>query len=211
MLVLCRNQSSDKLLLPPLRPCDGGKKCLIIDLDETLVHSSFKPVKNPDFVIPVEIDNVIHQVYVSKRPYVDEFLERIGDKFECVLFTASLAKYADPVADLLDKRGVFRARLFREACVFHKGNYVKDLTRLGRDLKKVIIVDNSPASYAFHPNNAIPVQTWFDDVNDMELLDIIPVLEQLAEVDSIYSVLRNSNEDIHQSFASEQNETSRSP
>uniref|UniRef100_A0A914VWX5 Mitochondrial import inner membrane translocase subunit TIM50 n=1 Tax=Plectus sambesii TaxID=2011161 RepID=A0A914VWX5_9BILA len=116
---------SEKLLLPPLRPCDINKKCLIIDLDETLVHSSFKPVKNPDFVIPVEIDGVIHQVYVLKRPYVDEFLQRIGDKFECVLFTASLAKYADPVADLLDKRNVFKSRLFREACVFHKGNYVK--------------------------------------------------------------------------------------
>ncbi|KAK6106209.1 dullard-like phosphatase domain protein [Brugia pahangi] len=197
-------QLSDKLLLPPLRPCDGDKKCLIIDLDETLVHSSFKPVKNPDFIIPVEIDNVIHQVYVLKRPYVDEFLERIGDKFECVLFTASLAKYADPVADFLDKRGVFRARLFRESCVFHKGNYVKDLTRLGRDLKKVIIVDNSPASYAFHPDNAIPVQTWFDDANDVELLDIIPVLEQLAEVDSIYTVLRNSNDDMRRSILSEQ-------
>uniref|UniRef100_A0A915Q7C9 protein-serine/threonine phosphatase n=1 Tax=Setaria digitata TaxID=48799 RepID=A0A915Q7C9_9BILA len=203
-------QPSDKLLLPPVRPCDGGKKCLIIDLDETLVHSSFKPVKNPDFIIPVEIDNVIHQVYVLKRPYVDEFLERIGDKFECVLFTASLAKYADPVADFLDKRGVFRARLFRESCVFHKGNYVKDLTRLGRDLKKVIIVDNSPASYAFHPDNAIPVQTWFDDANDVELLDIIPVLEQLAEVDSIYTVLRNSNDDMRRNILSEQNETSRS-
>ncbi|VDK65057.1 unnamed protein product [Onchocerca ochengi] len=203
-------QLSDKLLLPPVRPCDGDKKCLIIDLDETLVHSSFKPVKNPDFIIPVEIDNVIHQVYVLKRPYVDEFLERIGDKFECVLFTASLAKYADPVADFLDKRGVFRARLFRESCVFHKGNYVKDLTRLGRDLKKVIIVDNSPASYAFHPDNAIPVQTWFDDANDVELLDIIPVLEQLAEVDNIYSVLRNSNDVMRRNILSEQNETNRS-
>lgn len=49
-------------------------------------------MKNADFVIPVEIDNVTHQVYVLKRPFVDEFLERIGDKFECVLFTASLAK-----------------------------------------------------------------------------------------------------------------------
>ncbi|VDM40163.1 unnamed protein product [Toxocara canis] len=205
------NQPAEKLLLPPLRACDSSKKCLIIDLDETLVHSSFKPVKNADFVIPVEIDNVIHQVYVLKRPFVDEFLERIGDKFECVLFTASLAKYADPVADLLDKRRVFRSRLFREACVFHKGNYVKDLTRLGRDLKKVIIVDNSPASYAFHPDNAIPVQSWFDDVNDAELLEIIPLLEQLANVDSIYSVLRNSNDDIRRSSSPEtQNDTSRS-
>uniref|UniRef100_A0A0N5AJA7 protein-serine/threonine phosphatase n=1 Tax=Syphacia muris TaxID=451379 RepID=A0A0N5AJA7_9BILA len=189
-------ECSDKLLLPLLPPSNTDKKCLIIDLDETLVHSSFKPVENADFIIPVEIDNVMHQVYVLKRPYVDEFLERIGDKFECVLFTASLAKYADPVADLLDKHGVFRTRLFRESCVFHKGNYVKDLTRLGRDLRKIIIVDNSPASYAFHPDNAVTVPSWFDDMNDSELLSIIPLLEQLADVDSIYSVLRNSNGDL---------------
>uniref|UniRef100_A0A915JE66 protein-serine/threonine phosphatase n=1 Tax=Romanomermis culicivorax TaxID=13658 RepID=A0A915JE66_ROMCU len=195
---------SEKLLLPPLRPCDINKKCLIVDLDETLVHSSFKPVKNPDFVIPVEIDGMVHQciavitscsaqVYVLKRPHVDEFLQRIGGIYECVLFTASLAKYADPVADLLDKQGIFRARLFREACVFHKGNYVKDLNRLGRDLKQVVIVDNSPASYAFHPDNAVPVQSWFDDTNDTELLDIIPLLEKLAKIDNVYSLLGNTS------------------
>ncbi|PKU27907.1 ctd small phosphatase-like protein [Limosa lapponica baueri] len=65
--------------------------------------------------------------------------------------------YADPVADLLDRWGVFRARLFRESCVFHRGNYVKDLSRLGRELSKVIIVDNSPASYIFHPENAVSI------------------------------------------------------
>lgn len=32
------------------------------------------------------------QVYVLKRPHVDEFLQRMGQLFECVLFTASLAK-----------------------------------------------------------------------------------------------------------------------
>ncbi|CAD5206790.1 unnamed protein product [Bursaphelenchus okinawaensis] len=184
------NQSN--ALLPPLHPLDHKKKCLIVDLDETLVHSSFKPVKNADFVIPVEIDNVVHQVHVLKRPHTDAFLERIGELFECVLFTASLDMYADPVADLLDRKGVFKSRLFREACVFFAGNYVKDLTRLGRDVDKVIIVDNSPISYAFHPENAIAVRTWFDDPNDTELLDMLPLLEQLAHTDDIYSVLRRS-------------------
>ena len=47
---------------------------------------------NADFVVPVEIDNVIHQVYVLKRPYCDEFLKRMGEMFECILFTASLSK-----------------------------------------------------------------------------------------------------------------------
>lgn len=52
----------------------------------------FQPISNADFIVPVEIDNVIHQVYVLKRPFVDEFLCRVGELFECVLFTASLAK-----------------------------------------------------------------------------------------------------------------------
>ncbi|XP_071377492.1 carboxy-terminal domain RNA polymerase II polypeptide A small phosphatase 1 isoform X7 [Centroberyx affinis] len=160
-----------KPLLPQIKSKDAGKICVVIDLDETLVHSSFK-------------------VYVLKRPHVDEFLKRMGELFECVLFTASLSKYADPVSDLLDKWGAFRSRLFRESCVFHRGNYVKDLSRLGRDLNKVIIIDNSPASYVFHPDNAVPVASWFDDMADTELLDLIPFFERLSKVDDIYDILK---------------------
>ncbi|XP_008283775.1 dentin sialophosphoprotein-like [Stegastes partitus] len=179
-----------KPLLPQMKSNDAGKICVVIDLDETLVHSSFKPVNNADFIIPVEIDGTVHQVYVLKRPHVDEFLKRMGELFECVLFTASLSKYADPVSDLLDKWGAFRSRLFRESCVFHKGNYVKDLSRLGRDLNKVIIIDNSPASYIFHPDNAVPVASWFDDMSDTELLDLIPFFERLSKVDDVYDILK---------------------
>lgn len=75
-------------------------------------------------------------------------------KFHWRVFNFFL-QYADPVADLLDRWGVFRSRLFRESCVFYRGNYVKDLNKLGRELHKVVIVDNSPASYIFHPDNAV--------------------------------------------------------
>ena len=184
------NPSEEKPLLPELKAEDNNKKCLVIDLDETLVHSSFKPINNADFIVPVEIDGTIHQVYVLKRPYVDEFLMKVGELYECVLFTASLAKYADPVTDLLDKWDVFRSRLFRESCVFHRGNYVKDLSRLGRELGKIIIVDNSPASYIFHPENAVPVVSWFDDMENKELLDLIPFFEELSQADNIYTVLK---------------------
>uniref|UniRef100_A0A3P8THC9 protein-serine/threonine phosphatase n=1 Tax=Amphiprion percula TaxID=161767 RepID=A0A3P8THC9_AMPPE len=153
---------SEPSLLPEMEAQDQGKICVVIDLDETLVHSSFKPISNADFIVPVEIEGTTHQVYVLKRPYVDEFLQRMGELFECVLFTASLAKYADPVTDLLDHSGVFRARLFRESCVFHQGCYVKDLSRLGRDLHKTLILDNSPASYIFHPNNAVSLPVFCD-------------------------------------------------
>uniref|UniRef100_A0A8C4QN52 protein-serine/threonine phosphatase n=1 Tax=Eptatretus burgeri TaxID=7764 RepID=A0A8C4QN52_EPTBU len=177
-------------LLPERNDIDEGRKCVVIDLDETLVHSSFKPIDNADFIIPVEIEGTTHQVYVLKRPFVDEFLQRMGDLFECVLFTASLAKYADPVADLLDRWDVFRTRLFRESCVFHHGSYVKDLGRLGRDLSQTIILDNSPASYGFHPENSVPVVSWFDDMSDAELLDLLPLFEELSKAQDIFSLLQ---------------------
>lgn len=186
-------QDPVQYLLPPQKGKEIGKKCLVLDLDETLVHSSFKPVPNADFVIPVEIDNQVHQVYVLKRPGVDQFLKSMAEKFELVIFTASLAKYADPVLDLLDKDKIVGARLFREACSNHKGNYVKDLGRLGRDIRHVIIVDNSPASYLFHPENAVPIDSWFDDENDTELLDLIPFLEDMTKVDNVMTVLDTSH------------------
>lgn len=153
------------------------------------------------------------------------------------------------MTDLLDRCGVFRARLFRESCVFHQGCYVKDLSRLGRDLRKTLILDNSPASYIFHPENAVsgpdrhtwqglgervgwgtkafsrgayhpqanptvsrgsrvrkgrsgsqeidttfflpqvPVQSWFDDMADTELLNLIPIFEELSGADDVYTSL----------------------
>lgn len=100
-------------VIGPAAPHDTHKKCLVLDLDETLVHSSFKPVPNPDFIIPVEIEDKVVEVYVLKRPYMDQFMAEVGARFEVVVFTASLSKYADPLLDLLDIGHVVRWRLFR--------------------------------------------------------------------------------------------------
>ncbi|KAH8704586.1 HAD-like domain-containing protein [Phaeosphaeriaceae sp. PMI808] len=165
---------SQKYLLGPLAPRFKGKKCLVLDLDETLVHSSFKA----DFTIPVEIEGQYHNVYVIKRPGVDQFMKRVGELYEVVVFTASVSKYGDPLLDQLDIHGVVHHRLFRESCYNHQGNY--DLSQIGRDLKDTIIIDNSPTSYIFHPQHAVPISSWFSDAHDNELLDLIPVLEDLA-------------------------------
>lgn len=169
-----------KALLGPIRPEHRGRKCLVLDLDETLVHSSFKILHQADFTIPVEIEGNYHNVYVIKRPGVDEFMKRVGELYEVVVFTASVSKYGDPLLDQLDIHKVVHHRLFRESCYNHQGNYVKDLSQVGRDLKDTIIIDNSPTSYIFHPQHAVPISSWFSDAHDNELLDLIPVLEDLA-------------------------------
>lgn len=172
-------------VIGPLAEQDKGKKTLVLDLDETLVHSSFKPIPDPDYIIPVEIEGKVVDVYVLKRPHMDEFMAAVGAVFEVIVFTASLAKYADPLLDLLDKSHVVRWRLFRESCCPYEGNYVKDLLALGRPLATTIIVDNSPHSYVFQPENALPIGTFIDEKDDVELLDILPILLDIQGVEDV--------------------------
>lgn len=183
----------DNGLLPKQKQEVKGKKCLVLDLDETLVHSSFQPIEC-SFSVPIEIDGIRHEVYVLKRPFVDEFLKRVAKHFELVVFTASLSEYANPVLDILDQDGLIAHRLFRESCVLHEGQaYVKDLGRLGRKLKDCIIVDNSPLSYLYDPTNAIGCTSWFGDPHDTELLDMCPILiETLAKQKDVRQIL-NAN------------------
>jgi len=170
------SESLENWLLRPVHPSDQGRKCLVLDLDETLVHSLFKPTEC-HFTLPIELDGCEYQVYVLKRPFVDEFITECAKLYELVIFTASLSEYANPVIDTLDKNKVIKHRLFRESCVFHENQvYVKDLSRLGRNLKDCIIIDNSPLSYLFDPTNAIGCTSWFGEENDTELRDLLPVL-----------------------------------
>jgi len=184
-------QEDPQWLLDPQSEADrkSNKKTLVLDLDETLVHSSFTYIPDADFIIEIELDGAVYKVYVRKRPGVDEFMKAVGQKFEVVIFTASLAKYADPLLDILDKDKVVSKRLFREACVQHYGNYVKDLSLLGRKLEHSIIVDNSPFSYMFQPDNAIPITSWFNDKNDTQLYELLPFLDRLIEVDDVSTLL----------------------
>jgi RNA polymerase II subunit A small phosphatase-like protein len=178
-------------LLPKITNKFIGKKCLILDLDETLVHSSFKYLRTADFVIPVEIDQQIHHVYVIKRPGVDEFLRKVGEWFEVVVFTASVAKYGDPLLNKLDISHSIHHRLFRDSCYNYQGNFIKNLSQIGRPLADSIIIDNSPASYIFHPQHSIPISSWFSDTHDNELSDLLPFLEDLSKknVDDVGLVL----------------------
>ena len=120
-----------------------------IDLAETLVHSTLEPCDDSDFTFPVYLNLQEYTVYVRCRPHLRDFLERVSSLFEIIIFTASQSVYAEQLLNVLDpKRKIFRHRVFRDSCVYVEGNYLKDLSILGRDLAHVIIIDNSPQVYA---------------------------------------------------------------
>ncbi len=163
-------------------PCNT----LVLDLDETLVHSTLEALACPDFSFPVHFNNQQHVVNVRRRPQLQAFMERVAELFEVVIFTASQRVYAEQLLDIIDPGArVFRHRIFRDSCVFVDGNYLKDLTVLGRDLARTIIVDNSPQAFGFQLENGIPIESWFDDPEDRELSVLLPFLEQLSGVDDV--------------------------
>ena len=175
-------------LLPPKT---SNKKTLVLDLDETLVHSGFIPFEYPsDLIIQIELENEIHDIHVLVRPYVKEFLEAMSKRYELVIFTASISKYANPLLNIIDKKGHCPFRLFREHCTLINTTFVKDLSLLGRDMKDIIIVDNSPVVYALNQYNGFPIPSWFDDKNDTELLKIIPILEFLSYVPDVREYIK---------------------
>ena len=181
-----KNQNAKKSLELYLPPSSTKKKTLVLDLDETLVHSQFGAFNIPsDVVINIEIEKELHEIHVLIRPGVKEFLEKMSKLYEIVIFTASISKYAGPLLDILDKEKFCSFRLFREHCTLLNSSFVKDLKKLGRDLKDIIIVDNSPLAYLLNSDNGLPILTWFDDRNDQELYKITPVLEFLSGVPDV--------------------------
>jgi len=150
---------------------------LVLDMDETLVHSSESKMDKYDMLVMAG-DNLEHEVYVKKRPFVDDFL-RACSKFALIfVFTASNQNYADPVLNALDKNLVIKKRFYKPDCIRYDGRrYDKPLWKVDHPIENTILVDNSPDSWRSNPHNAVRVSSWFDNPYDTQLLELIPILE----------------------------------
>ena len=166
------------------------KKTLVLDLDETLVHSGMMPFPNKNnIILHLTINNVFHTIYAIVRPFVDKFLQEMSQYYELKIFTASLSQYSKPLLLILDKNKVINQVLNREHCLNIEGFFFKDLNIFNKDLKDIIIVDNNPISYAFNTENGIPIETWIDNQHDNELIRLIPILKYLSKVDDVRPVI----------------------
>ena len=148
------------VVLPPQTREVFGRLTLVLDVDETLIHSTF--VNPEDSRGDLEqnessfsFDNVDgKRLVVTKRPHLDEFLREAAKVFEVIAFTAGTQSYADRLLDVLDPNNeIFAHRLYRQHCYGKGDSLVKDLRILNRSMKRIVLVDNNHTSFLPNMNN----------------------------------------------------------
>ena len=162
------------------------KKLLLLDLDETLIHSEFRHPSNYKSLDKLKenskcycrsfsyIENNYKYYFdIYFRPFLFDFLHEIKNYFDLAIFTASSKGYADTIINYIDPNNeVFKFRLYREACIpIQKYVFIKDLRIIKNyDMKNVILMDNSLYSFINQPSNGMLIYSFYTNYKDNQLI-----------------------------------------
>ena len=148
---------------------------LVLDLDETMISFQF-----------TQPENGIGQMHL--RPGLENFLDVIKEYYEIIVFTSGTREYADMVLDVIEhkkQKKFFSGRLYREHTTRIGKKYIKDLSKIGRDLNKTLIVDNLPQSFKFQHENGILISSFYADEKDKKddraLIELQKILIKIYE------------------------------
>ena len=163
----------NKIKVPFLPPMDTNKYkyTLVLDLDETLVHY----IEEKD------------RHYVQVRPFAEYFISEMGKYFELVIFTSAEEEYANIVLEEIDKNKVITHKLYRRHVEYNDGLCLKDLDKIGRDIKRVCIIDNDKNNFKLHVDNGIEIKEFLGEQDDNEL-DLLG--------DLLMSIIESNADDI---------------
>ena len=123
--------------------CHRHVRTLVLDLDDLLVHSDWTRGRG---------------WRTFKRPGAEDFLKQMAQLYEIVIYTHALPTYADPILDRLDPSRYIVYRLYRDSTLYQHGHHVRDLSKLNRDMEKVLFVTSDPEACKLHPHNAVLVR-----------------------------------------------------
>ena len=175
---------SSRVGTPYIKEPNLKRYTLVLDLNETLIN--FKSTKG-------------NQGLVRTRPFLFEFLDSVSQFFEVILFTCSTQNYTDSIVKAIEyKKKYFDYIFCRQHTTIIKNDFVKDLTRIGRSLDSIIIIDNMPQNFRLQKDNGIYIKSfWGDNSEDTALYDLIPILINIAkEKDDVREQLKIFREEI---------------
>ena len=176
---------NNKVEVPYLKNKCPKKFSLVLDLDETLISFKLEPGDE-------------NKGTIRFRPYLDSFLQKVREKYEIIVFTSGTKDYADPLEDAIEQEeNYFDARLYRQHTVAYGKDIVKDISRIGRPLDKICIVENMPQNYRLQKENGILIKSFYgDDIYDTALVSLGEILIKIS----------NEFDDVREGIAKYKNE-----
>ena len=158
----------NNIKVPYLSTKNPKKFTLVLDLDETLIAFQINP-------------NEENKGLLKFRPGLDYFLLKMKNLYEIIVFTSATQEYADPIEDCIEQNEqYFDARLYRQHTIIYENEFVKDISRIGRPMNTIIIVDNMPQNFRLQKENGIFIKPfWGDDVFDTALFSLTDILEKI--------------------------------
>ena len=161
--------NENSIQVPYLKNKNTKKFSLVLDLDETLISFKLEP-------------NEENKGTIRFRPYLDSFLQKVKEKYEIIVFTSGTQDYADPLEDAIEQdEKYFDARLYRQHTISCGKDIVKDISRIGRPLDKILIVENMPQNYRLQKENGILIKSFYgEDIYDTALVSLGDILIKIA-------------------------------
>ena len=158
------------LIVPYIQTKNIKKYSLVLDLEETLLHFNINMTNS-------------YQGVVDIRPGAIKFLDSISDFYELIVFNEGEQRYTDILIDSLEENKIyFEQRLYREHISIDNNDVVKDLVKIGRELDKILIIDNMPQNFKLQKNNGIIIKSfWGDNPNDNILGELAIILIKIAK------------------------------
>ena len=155
---------------PYIRTKNNKEYSLVIDLEETLIHFKFDNVGEDRGILRL-------------RPGIKKFLDEVGKYYELIVFTTATQDYADELIDAIEENKIyFEHRFYKEHATIIDYDFVKDLSKIGRPLDKIIIIDNMSQKFRLQKENGIIIKAfWGEDNFDTALIELIPILVNIAK------------------------------
>lgn len=174
------------------------KPLLILDLDETLIHTEILEPDTPwDFYFEIFEDmggwskKKLYQYWTYKRPHLQYFLDYAFDNFEVAVFTAADEDYATEILSNIgidiDKLSFFytskdcSSKYNTRTMDRYIIKRLKKIVPLGYDLDRVLIVDDKPETADENYGNLISITPFHFNKNDDELLKLVSYLDTIKD------------------------------
>jgi Dullard-like phosphatase family protein len=161
------------------------KFTLVLDLDETLICFKMYPENNKGLL--------------RVRPGLFSFLLNMKKYYELIIFTSATPEYADPLLQAIEKgQKIFDYKLYRQHTIIYDNEIIKDISKLGRSLDKIIIVDNLQQNFKLQKENGIMIKPfWGEDNEDTALFALNEILIKIAiEFDDVRKGIIKYKDDI---------------